>query len=98
MRPDEVDIRVSRAVVRAAGRAAPEPQDRSFLERRLEDALVHELGLEFPSGDVVARKKLPGVTLPDWDPSPGSIDVAVLRREHLIVATELKLDDVDQTL
>lgn len=70
MRPDEVDIRVSRAVVRAAGRAAPEPQDRSFLERRLEDALVHELGLEFPGGDVVARKKLPGVTLPDWDPSP----------------------------
>jgi hypothetical protein len=29
---------------------------------------------------------------------PGSIDVAVLRREELVVAAELKLDDVDQTL
>jgi hypothetical protein len=46
----------------------------------------------------VARKKLSGIMVPDWEPLPGSIDLAVLRREELVVAAELKLDDVDQTL
>lgn len=95
---DEVDARFSRALERAAVGAAPEPQDKSFLERRLEDALVRELAAEFPDGTVVARKKLPGVTLPDWEPSPGSIDVAVVDGDQLAIAAELKLDDVDQTL
>ena len=43
MRPEEVDARISRALERAAESAAPEPQDKSFLERRLEDAFVREL-------------------------------------------------------
>jgi hypothetical protein len=84
-------------MTRAAERAALEPQDKSLLERRLEDALVQQLAIEFAGWDVVARRKLPGVTLPDWDPLPGPIDVAVLRCERLVIAAELKLDDIDQT-
>lgn len=97
-RPDEVDARFASALVRAAERAAPQTGDKNFLERRFEDALVQEFAVAFPDANVVARKKLPGVMLPDWDPSPGSIDVAALRGQELTVAAELKLDDVDQTL
>ena len=86
------------AVALACLRVAPDQGDKSFLERRLERALVHELDLLRP-GRVRANQKLPGIAIPDWDPQPGWLDIAVVdENDEPVVVAELKLDDVDQTI
>lgn len=95
---EDLDFRFANVLLRAAARSAPAPEDKSFLERRLEEALVQELAKEFAPKKIVAKKKLVGVELPDWDPQPGWIDVAVLEEESPWLTIELKIDDIDQTL
>jgi hypothetical protein len=97
--PDALDSGFVAAVRAAAASAAPEPEDRSFLEKRLAAAVGAAVAREFAPLRVTLNKKLADVTLDEWDPQPGSFDVALLREDGLPLAVaELKLDDVDQTL
>ena len=91
------------ALVPAAGIAAatvvPEPQDKSFLEKRLAAALAAALTAEFDRLTVLTNKKVPGLVVPGWDPQPGAFDLVLLDHEQQpLLLVELKLDDVDQTL
>jgi hypothetical protein len=48
---------------------------------------------------VLARKSIPDFVFPNWDPQPGSIDVAVMLEDSSLgFAFELKVDDIGQTL
>lgn len=82
------------AVARACFSVTPDPGDRSFLEGRLERALFHELDVLYP-GRVSANKKLPGISIPDWNPQPGWLDIAVVDDGGApSLVAELKLDDL----
>ena len=73
---------LDKALVRAAGIAAatvaPEPQDKSFLKKRLAKALAAALTAEFIALTVLANKKVPGLVVPGWDSQPAAFDLAVL--------------------
>jgi hypothetical protein len=93
-----VDEDFAGAVARASRLVRPQPTDKSFLERRLERCLAYELE-ELYAGRVRPNKKLVGVAIPDWEPQPGLLDIAVLDEggaPWLVV--EIKLDDVDHTI
>ena len=52
-----------------------------------------------PVRDAAAAEGERGGVVPGWDPQPGAFDLAVLDQEQQpLLLTELKLDDVDQTL
>jgi hypothetical protein len=97
---DPDDAYIARALARAAEWAAPNPGDKSFLERRLAEAVAASLADGFFDPDlVVCDKKLMNSELPGWDPQPGTIDVAVVtRRREPRIVFELKRDDVEWTL
>jgi hypothetical protein len=94
------DTFIATALGRAAERVRPEPGDKSFLERRLAEAVAASLGEGYFRPELVVRdKKLVNSQLPGWDPQPGTIDVAIVtpNNEPRIVF-ELKIDDVEWTL
>jgi hypothetical protein len=93
-----VDEAVTVVLERAAARARAEDGDKSFLERRLSSAVVHELECVFGRDLVRETRKLQS-TLPGWNPPPGPIDVAVVHPDNTPrLAFELKVDDVEWTL
>jgi hypothetical protein len=97
--PDPLDSGFVAAVRAAAATAAPQPEDGSFLKKRLAIAVGAALEREFAPLRVTLNKKLADVTLDGWDPQPGSFDVALLGEDDRPLAVaEIKLDDVDQTL
>src|SRR3954469_17483671 len=98
MKAADADHVVARAVGAAAAAVRPEATDTSFLEKRLAATLASELERLLPRRQILVNKKVPNLVFPDWDPQPGSLDVAVTKRGRLQLALELKLDDVDQTM
>jgi hypothetical protein len=94
------DAFIASVLQRAAERAQPQPTDKSFLEKRLVEAVAASLADgHFHPDAVVCDKKLANCELPGWDPQPGTIDVAVVTptNEPRIVF-ELKIDDIEWTL
>lgn len=97
---DVDDFFIAGALKEAAERVRPEDGDKSFLEKRLANAVVDALrNGRFRPDLVVKDKKLVGSTLPGWDPQPGTIDVAVVTPEfEPRIIFELKIDDIHWTL
>lgn len=94
------DSYIADALAFAAAQTQQQPGDKSFLEKRLAEAVVSALTSRFFRPNLVVRdKKLKSCILPGWDPQPGTIDVTVITplREPRIVF-ELKVDDVEWTL
>src|SRR5206468_1809279 len=94
------DAFVASALERAAERAQPQPSDKSFLEKRLVEAVAESLADgRFRPELVVRDKKLANCELPGWDPQPGTIDIAVVTAQNEPrLVFELKIDDVEWTL
>jgi hypothetical protein len=94
------DAFIAGALARAAERVGPEPTDKSFLERRLVEAVAASLADGYFHPDAVVRdKKLAGCLLPGWDPQPGTIDLAVITpQSEPRIVFEMKIDDVEWTL
>lgn len=90
---------VAHALRVAAKSVAPEVGDKSFLEKRLAAAVGEALEGEVAPARVLLNKKLANVKLPNWDPQPGWFDLALVGEDdRLLVAAELKLDDIEHTL
>ena len=92
--------RVVAGAIRVAARSvAPGSGDKSFLEKRLAEAVGEALEAEVAPLRVLLNKKLSNLELPNWDPQPGWFDLALVSEDNrLLVAGELKLDDIEHTL
>lgn len=97
---DGDDAFIAKALAPVAERARPQASDRTFLEKRLAEAVAESLADgPFRRNAVVRDKKLANCTLPGWDPQPGTIDVAVVTPDNEPrFVFELKIDDVEWTL
>lgn len=89
---------VARAVSLAALAVTPEESDKSFLEKRLEAKLAAILHAARPGLEVVVRRRVDALQLPNWDPKPYPFDISLLDGERVVAAIEVKVDDVDDTL
>lgn len=89
---------IARAIGLAALAVTPDEADRSFLEKRLEAKLAAILHAARPDLEVVVRKKVNALQLPNWDPKPRPFDIALLEGERVVAAIEVKVDDIDDTL
>src|SRR5438132_7118772 len=91
------DAFIATALGHAAERVRPQPSDKSFLEKRLAQAVAASLAEGHFRPELVVRdKKLLGSHLPGWDPQPGTIDVAIVTPDNEPrIVFELKIDDVE---
>ena len=89
---------IARAIGLAALAVAPDEADKSFLEKRLEAKLATIIDAVRPDLQVVVRRKVNALQLPNWDPKPHPFDIAVLDGDHVVAAIEVKVDDIDDTL
>lgn len=89
------DATMAAAVQHAAAEVVVDPARGTFLEARLEDALI--AGWQTAGGEPSrARVQL---TVPGWDPQPGQTDwVATAPSGELVAIAELKVTDVEAAL
>jgi hypothetical protein len=88
----------AKALGLAASRVAPRPGKSTFQERSLEDALVEALRELAPGLEPAARRHVPELQIPEWDPQPGAIDVVAKFGDSGWLAFELKVDDIDDSV
>jgi hypothetical protein len=90
-----LDDTMTRAALTAAETVAVDPVRGTFLEARLEDALIAAWATV--SGDP-SRGRVP-LPVPGWDPQPGATDwVATDDRGQPVAIAELKVTDVEAAL
>jgi hypothetical protein len=92
------DWNLSSIFADAASIVSPQAGDKGLQERRLEDALVGALAATSPASEISARRALPGFSIPDWDPQPGAVDIAVVHDGVPRMVLEVKLDDVQHSI
>jgi hypothetical protein len=93
---EALDAAVATAVAESAASIAPRTNTTSFLEMLVEEAFADSLRNRLPGLQVTARRRH---HVPDWEPQPRELDIAVLDAQGVLVAAaELKVDDVEWTL
>lgn len=76
----------------------PKAGTTTFQESSLEKALVEALAERLPQAELIARRKISGLTFPCWDPQPGPIDVVARASDAESLYFEIKVDDIGDSI